>query len=1177
VISAPVVRLRLFLLAACAALALGASPAWAASPNVVISQIYGGGGNSGAPYTNDYIELFNRGSSTVLLTGWSLQYASATGTGNFGSTTTQITELASAIGPGQYMLVHEASGGTSGDPLPGVALTDPTPIAMGATGGKVALVNTTTPLGCNGTPNACTPAALATIVDLVGYGNANYFEGPGATPAPSNTTAVFRAGGGCVDTDNNASDFAAGAPNPRTLLTASIVCPSDVGPTVASTNPASDATGVAVNSNVSITFSEPVNVNGTWFSISCGSSGAHTATVTGGPTTFTLDPDADFATAEACTVTVFGGQVSDQDTDDPPDNVTGNPSWSFTTATPPVRIHDIQGASHTSPLAGQPVSGVVGIVTAKRSNGYYMQDPSPDADDATSEGIFVFTSSAPSSVNVSDSVRVSGTVVEFRAGGSSSTNLTITEISSPTTTVLSSGNPLPATTVVGSGGRVPPGSVIEDDAAGSVETSGVFDPATDGIDFYESMEHMRVQANNPVVVGPESSFGEIFVLADDGAGAAVRTTRGGIVIRDIGGDALGDYRSGDFNPERIQLDDVILGGSTPAANVGDHFSSAAVGILDYDFGNFELNLTSALTTVSGGLAREATAPQSPKEIAIATYNVENLDANEPQSKFDTLAGQIVNNLRSPDVVALEEIQDNNGATNDSVVDANLTLDKLVAAIQSAGGPAYSWRQINPVDDQDGGEPGGNIRVAFLFRTDRGVEFIDRPGGDSVTPTTVVAHPSGPQLSFSPGRVSPTNPAWNSSRKPLAAEFKIRNRTFFMIANHFSSKGGDQPLFGRFQPPARSSEVARHQQAQLVNDFVDSILAVDANAHVVVIGDINDFQFSQTVDILKGGVLNDLVETLPPGERYSYVFEGNSQVLDHILVTNATFGLPFVFDAVHANAEFADQASDHDANVVRFTLNSPPRAGADGPFTANEGGSTSVSATGTDDDGDTLTYAWDLDNNGTFETAGQSATFSAAALDGPATRTVRVQVSDGAATDVAEATVTIGNVAPMATLAAPASSFAGFPFELSLTGASDPSAADVAAGFQYAFDCGGGAGYGAFAAAAAASCLTTTTGSRSVAAKIRDKDGGVREFTATVQVIVTFASLCDLVRAYSTDAQVAAVLCARLDLASRAPRETARDGNLNAFRNEVDAMTGAEPGKAFTAAQGALLKLLSTKL
>jgi uncharacterized protein len=106
-------------------------------------------------------------------------------------------------------------------------------------------------------------------------------------------------------------------------------------------------------------------------------------------------------------------------------------------------------------------------------------------------------------------------------------------------------------------------------------------------------------------------------------------------------------------------------------------------------------------------------------------------------------------LSSPDLIAIEEIQDNNGATNDSVTDASVTWNMLIEAIAAAGGPAYEFRQINPVDDQDGGEPGGNIRVGFLFRADRGLEFIDRPGGGSTTSTAVVHTPSGQRLSFSP--------------------------------------------------------------------------------------------------------------------------------------------------------------------------------------------------------------------------------------------------------------------------------------------------------------------------------------------------------------------------------------------------------------------------------------------
>ena len=277
------------------------------------------------------------------------------------------------------------------------------------------------------------------------------------------------------------------------------------------------------------------------------------------------------------------------------------------------------------------------------------------------------------------------------------------------------------------------------------------------------------------------------------------------------------------------------------------------------------------------------------------------------------------------MIALEEVQDNDGPANTAVTAANVTLDTLATAIQARGGPAYEWREIAPADDQDGGELGGKIRVAFLFRADRGVAFVDRPGGDATTATHVVAGAGGPRLTLSPGRIDPTNSAFNASRKPLAAEFKIRNRKVFMIANNFNSKGGDQPLFGRLQPPQLLSEAQRTQQAQVVNDFVDEILAADPNASAVVLGDLNDFEFSTPIQTLKGGVLGDLVETLPQQERYTYVFEGNSQTLDHILVSDRLLNsTPFEFDVVHINAEFADKTTDHDAPIVRFRLTGPGR-------------------------------------------------------------------------------------------------------------------------------------------------------------------------------------------------------------------------------------------------------------
>jgi hypothetical protein len=189
-----------------------------ALPGIVISQIYGGGGNSGATYTHDFIELFNRGMAPVSLAGWSVQYTSAAGMSTFGATPTQITELPNvSLAPGHYLLIQEAkgSGGTVALPTPDVI--DPTPIAMSAAGGKVVLVNRATPLGCNGGLVPCNLSVLESIVDIVGYGNTDFFDGTGPAPAGGNTTAILRARGGCAKSGHNSSDFALGAPNPRNI------------------------------------------------------------------------------------------------------------------------------------------------------------------------------------------------------------------------------------------------------------------------------------------------------------------------------------------------------------------------------------------------------------------------------------------------------------------------------------------------------------------------------------------------------------------------------------------------------------------------------------------------------------------------------------------------------------------------------------------------------------------------------------------------------------------------------------------------------------------------------------------------------------------------------------------------------------------------------------------------
>ncbi|NUR80133.1 MAG: nuclease [Dermatophilaceae bacterium] len=450
---------------------------------------------------------------------------------------------------------------------------------------------------------------------------------------------------------------------------------------------------------------------------------------------------------------------------------------------------------------------------------------------------------------------------------------------------------------------MPPANVIEDDATGSVESSGTFDPATDGIDFWESMEGMRVSVAAPQVVGPTNTYGETAVVPD---GSGLRTPRGGILVS-----------ATDSNPERVLLDDVLS--KAPSAVVGDTLGAQVTGVLDYSFGNFKLLPSTTPVVTPGGLTAEQTTAAPAGTLAAATFNVENLDPTDPQSKFDGLAAQVVGNLRSPDLIAVEEIQDNDGAANSGVVSASTTYSKLIAAITAAGGPSYQYRQIDPTDGADGGEPGGNIRVAFLFRTDRGLAFVDRGTATATTAVSVTGSGATTALSVSPGRIDPGNAAWASTRKPLAGEFTWNGLKFFAVANHFSSKGGDDPLFGVKQPPTRSSETKRHQQAQIVRTFTDQLLAADPNARLLLLGDFNDFEFSQTADILVGSgatALTSMPRTLPANERYSYVYEGNSQVLDQVLVSPAW--ATKAYDVVHINAEFSTRQSDHDPSVARLT-------------------------------------------------------------------------------------------------------------------------------------------------------------------------------------------------------------------------------------------------------------------
>ncbi|MFF3390330.1 endonuclease/exonuclease/phosphatase family protein [Streptomyces sp. NPDC002669] len=578
-----------------------------------------------------------------------------------------------------------------------------------------------------------------------------------------------------------------------------------------------------------------------------------------------------------------------------------------TTTDAQVRIHDIQGSTRISPLAGQQVDGVTGIVTGVRtygSKGFWFQDPQADADPATSEGVFVYTGSAPT-VAVGDAVTVSGTVTEYVPGGLDSGNQALTQISKPTVTVVSSGNAVPAPVRITSR-SVPSRYTPEGDpAAGGSINALPLRPSRYALDYYESLEGMNVEVGTSRVVGATDTHAELWVTVKPHENDARR-----------GGTVYGSYTS--QNTGRLQIQSLVPLAQQPfpKANVGDVLSGATEGPLDFtQYGGYTLTARTMGTVVDEGLRRETTRKQRDGELAVATYNVENLDPSDPQEKFDALAAAVVENLASPDILALEEIQDNNGSKNDGTVAADLTVGKFIDAIRAAGGPAYDWRSIDPQDKKDGGEPGGNIRQVFLFNPER-VSFTDRTGGDATSATEAVRERGRAALTLSPGRIDPTNPAWENSRKPLVGEFAFRGRPVFVVANHFASKGGDESIFSQHQPPSRSSEVQRHAQAETVNTFIKKLLSVQKDADVLVVGDINDFEFSGTTKALTAGdALYPAIKSLPRSERYSYVYQGNSQVLDQILTSPSIRG--FHYDSVHINAEFADQNSDHDPQVVRF--------------------------------------------------------------------------------------------------------------------------------------------------------------------------------------------------------------------------------------------------------------------
>ncbi|MFC4726763.1 lamin tail domain-containing protein [Coralloluteibacterium thermophilus] len=904
---------RLPVLAGLAA-ALAATPAAA---EVVISQVYGGGGNSGAPYNRDYVELFNAGAVPVSLGGKSVQYASATGTGAFGNNAVALP--ATTLQPGQYFLLALASG-ANGAALPAPDATGG--INMSATAGKVALVDSAEGLACNGGSAPCTPAQLALIDDLVGFGNANFYAGSGPAPALSNTTAGFRAGGGCTDTGDNAADFATGAPAPRNSATSASPC-GGPGQPVLSIADASIVAGQGDLLQFDVTLSQAAEVPVT-FDIQTldGSAiaGVHyvAASVTGatiapGALSYSFDVQV-LGNDEDGTTRTFTVSLDNVEGALPGNAVATGSIVNDTVVLTPIGEINPPPGTRSSPRLGQHVT-VEGIVTARRfNNGFFVQtaDGEDDGDPQTSEGLFVFTSSAPpATAAVGNRVRVTGTVSEY-VPSAAPWQLPLTQLVDPQVSVVSGGNPLPAPVVLGA----------EFSASAAIDAAGRY-------------LGMRVAAPAIEVVSPSNGSGVFFGVLP---GQARPFREPGVPVTQLELENFYPEHLNppvfDTNPERIrvasrgQVDAPLLVVDAGARVEG------LVGVLDYGFETYSLLPDPGAPVVvdDSAVGPRFSAEPAPEAFTIASYNLQGLAAND--ARYDRFAEQICDGLHAPDIIGVSEA---NSLAALQGLAARIGGGAVTACVEA--GAQYEAYLIPG--------PSASIHVGFLVKT-----TPVAPGVRRVSVQGVTQYGAADQL--------PGGGVLND-RPPLLLEATVhfadgRSEPVTVIANHLRS------LINANTPGAEGDRVRakRAAQASYLAQLIEDRQNADPGERIVVLGDLNAFEFNDglvdTLGIITGREaandevwyfedspvsvpLTNLVGTAPAGERYSYTYDGNAQNLDHIVANQAILDdFPETFlSHGRFNADFAVargnepnvlRLSDHDPIVAHFAPGAAPAPEAD---------------------------------------------------------------------------------------------------------------------------------------------------------------------------------------------------------------------------------------------------------
>lgn len=545
-------------------------------------------------------------------------------------------------------------------------------------------------------------------------------------------------------------------------------------------------------------------------------------------------------------------------------------------------IAAIQGAGERSPLTGRVVH-TSGVVTrlGNDGRGFFLQDPKGDGDPATSEGLFVGIGreSRTPAVRPGQRVAVTGRVAESAREG----ELPLTRLVEVEAVVVLDGI----------------------DELTPVRWTELPDQDLDAsIAFFERHEGMLVAIPDAMVVGPTSRWGDFEVLAigNQGPGSGVRDRPGGLFLRSLGDGEV------DYNPERI----AVAASDAPAVFPGDTVD--VVGVLDYAFGRYIVRAVELEHTRAPRRAEEAVA--RPEGLRFASFNVENLfdlerhatkdderstpTATELRRKLGKLETALVDVLGTPALLAIQEVENTE------------ILQQLADRVNRRAGTKYKAASIECSD-------GRGIEPAFLW-DERHVTLIRayQLAGDDV------------RAAYGPSSPSP-------GREPLVGEFKIGDESWTVVSCHLKSKGGDDALYGARRPPQRTTEAQRKAQARCVRRLVDQLLAADPDARVIVAGDMNDFDFAEPgegadhpLGILTGSgdtALTNLVLRVPEADRFTYIWRGNRQILDHVLVSPALVERALDVRIHHVNAEYphwhetvegtAIRSSDHEPVEVTF--------------------------------------------------------------------------------------------------------------------------------------------------------------------------------------------------------------------------------------------------------------------